>query len=125
MLLKGVGLESLGQAIESNLAFARHLESLVRTSDDFEMMAPVELSIFCFRHLPPQLRTESPKTIDAYNERLLIALQADGSSYLSNATLGGRFALRGCVLNYRTTLRDMEILLGDLRRIAKSCLFVD
>ena len=125
MLLKGVGLESLGQAIESNLACARHLESLVRTSDDFEMMAPVELSIFCFRHLPPQLRTESPKTIDAYNERLLIALQADGSSYLSNATLGGRFALRGCVLNYRTTLRDMEILLGDLRRIAKSCLFVD
>jgi hypothetical protein len=33
---------------------------------------------------------------------------------------GGRFALRGCVLNYRTTLRDMEILLDDLRRVAKS-----
>jgi aromatic-L-amino-acid/L-tryptophan decarboxylase len=124
MLLKGVGLQSLGEAIESNLACARHLESLVRRSDDFEMAAPVELSIFCFRHLPPQLRTKS-KTIDAYNERLLIALQADGSSYLSNATLGGRFALRGCVLNYRTTLRDMEILLEDLRRVAKSCLFVD
>jgi len=28
--------------------------------------------------------------------------------------------LRGCVLNYRTTLRDMEILLDDLRRAAKS-----
>jgi aromatic-L-amino-acid/L-tryptophan decarboxylase len=125
MLLKGVGLESLGEAIESNLACARHLESLVRTSDDFEMAAPVELSIFCFRHLPPQLRTELPKTIDAYNERLLIALQEDGSSYLSNTTLGGRFALRGCVLNYRTTLRDMEILLEDLRRVAKSCLFLD
>jgi aromatic-L-amino-acid/L-tryptophan decarboxylase len=124
MLLKGVGLQSLGEAIESNLACARHLESLVRRSDDFEMAAPVELSIFCFRHLPPQLRTKS-KTIDAYNERLLIALQADGSSYLSNATLGGRFALRGCVLNYRTTLHDMEILLEDLRRVAKSCLFVD
>jgi aromatic-L-amino-acid/L-tryptophan decarboxylase len=125
MLLKGVGLQSLGEAIESNLACARHLESLVRRSDDFEMAAPVELSIFCFRHLPPQLRTELPKTIDAYNERLLIALQEDGSSYLSNTTLGGRFALRGCVLNYRTTLRDMEILLEDLRRVAKSCLFLD
>jgi aromatic-L-amino-acid/L-tryptophan decarboxylase len=34
--------------------------------------------------------------------------------------LGGRFALRGCVLNYRTTLRDMEILLDDLRRVTKS-----
>ena len=120
MLLKGVGLDSLGEAIESNLVCARHLESMVRASDDFEMAAPVELSIFCFRHVPVQLRNESSQTIDAFNERLLVALQRDGSSYLSNATLGGRFALRGCVLNYRTTLRDMEILLDDLRRVAKS-----
>ena len=120
MLLKGVGLDSLSEAIESNLACARYFESLVRASDDFEMGAPVELSIFCFRHLPAELRRESPKAIDAFNERLLIALQRDGSSYLSNATLGGRFALRGCVLNYRTTLRDMEILLDDLRRVARS-----
>src|SRR5213593_1890387 len=119
MLLKGVGLDYLGEAIESNLACARHFESMVRASDDFEMLAPVDLSIFCFRHMPVQLRNESPKTIDAFNERLLVALQRDGSSYLSNATLGGRFALRGCVLNYRTTLRDMEILLDDLRRVAR------
>src|SRR5438132_9794958 len=120
MLLKGVGLDLLGDAIESNLACARYFESMVRASDDFEMVAPVELSIFCFRHVPVQLRNESPQAIDAFNERLLIALQRDGRSYLSNATLGGRFALRGCVLNYRTTLRDMEILLDDLRRVARS-----
>jgi aromatic-L-amino-acid/L-tryptophan decarboxylase len=120
MLLKGVGLDSLGEAIESNLACARYLESMVRASDDFEMVAPVELSIFCLRHLPVHFRSESSQAIDAFNERLLVALQRDGSSYLSNATLGGRFALRGCVLNYRTTFRDMEILLDDLRRVAKS-----
>ena len=118
MLLKGVGLKSLGEAIENNLACARHLESLVRTSDDFEMLAPVALSIFCFRHLPPQMRSKSPEAINAFNERLLIALQRDGSSYLSNTALGGRFALRGCVLNYRTTMQDMETLLHDLRRLA-------
>src|SRR5437016_4973138 len=122
MLLKGVGLDALAEAIESNLACARYLESMVQASDDFEMVAPVELSIFCFRHVPVQLRNQSPKAIDVFNERLLVALQRDGSSYLSNATLGGRFALRGCVLNYRTTLRDMEILLDDLRRVAKSLL---
>ena len=120
MLLRGVGLDRISEAIESNLACARHLESIVRASDDFEMAAPVELSIFCFRHVPMQLRSESPKAVDAFNERLLVALQRDGSSYLSNATLADRFALRGCVLNYRTTLRDMEILLDDLRRVGKS-----
>ena len=122
MLLKGVGLTQLSEAIENNLACARHLESMVQASKDFEMVATVELSIFCFRHVPVQLRNQPAEAIDAFNERLLVALQRDGSSYLSNAALGGRFALRGCVLNYRTTLRDMAILLDDLRRVAKSIL---
>src|SRR5438045_5506887 len=120
MVLRAVGTRELARAIDKDLQCARHLERLVRQSDDFEMVAPVELSIFCFRHLPAELRTGSPQAIDAFNERLLIALQRDGSSYLSNATLAGRFALRGCVLNYRTRFRDMDILLDDLRRVARS-----
>ena len=93
------------------------------------MLAPVELSIFCFRYVPPklkralldgdkaeQLRIE--EQLDTLNERLLTDLQRDGSSYLSNARIDGRFSLRGCVMNYRTTERDMEILLSDLRRVA-------
>ena len=122
MLLKGVGLQELGQAIESNLACARHFESLVKASDDFEMMAPVELSIFCFRHLPAQLRHAATEAIDAFNEKLMVALQRDGSSYLSNAMIDGRFALRGCVLNHRTTMADMETLVDDLRRVAATLL---
>jgi glutamate/tyrosine decarboxylase-like PLP-dependent enzyme len=120
MLLKAVGLESLGDAIERNIVCARYFDSLVRTSRDFELMAPTELSIFCFRHLPERLRNSPPAIVDAFNERLLIALQNDGSSYLSNTSLNGRFALRGCVLNYRTAPHDMEILLDDLRRVARA-----
>ena len=128
MMLRGVGVRALGEAIEKDLACARHLESLVRASNDFEMLAPVELSIFCFRHVPARFkralaganeRERIGEQLDAFNERLLVELQRDGSSYLSNARLGGRFSLRGCVMNYRTTLRDMEILLDDLRRVAQ------
>src|SRR5438046_2485535 len=115
MLLKGVGLDYLGEAIESNLACARHLESMVQASDDFEMVAPVELSIFCFRHVSAQLRNGSPAAIDAFNERLLIAFQRDGSSYLSNATLGGRFGLGGCVVDYGPRFRGLSILADELR----------
>ena len=125
MTLKAVGVRAFADAIEKDLACARHLESLVRASDDFEMLAPVELSIFCFRHLPAHLRGTPDPEIDAWNERLLVELQRDGSSYLSNARIGGRFALRGCVLNYRTTLEDMEILLNDLRRVARNLIPAD
>src|SRR5437764_7028127 len=112
MLLKGVGLKALSEAIEKDLACARHFEKLVQNSEDFEMLAPVELSIFCFRHLPARLKrvlaTASPserkkidEQLDAHNERSLLALQRDGSSYLSNARLRGRFSLRVCVMNCR------------------------
>ena len=131
MTLKGIGLRALRQAIEKDLACARHFERLVQTSEDFEMLAPVELSIFCFRYVPSKSqqalvdadeaeRSGIEKQLDALNERLLTELQRDGSSYLSNARVNGHFSLRGCVMNYRTTLRDMEILFNDLLRVAAS-----
>jgi glutamate/tyrosine decarboxylase-like PLP-dependent enzyme len=118
MTLKAVGVRAFGEAIEKDLACARHLESQVRASDDFEMLAAVELSIFCFRHLPSELRGAPDERLDAWNERLLVALQRDGSSYVSNARIGGKFCLRGCVMNHRTTVQDIDILLADLRRVA-------
>jgi glutamate/tyrosine decarboxylase-like PLP-dependent enzyme len=111
MLIKFAGTERLGRAIEDNIACARYFEELVKASDDFEMLAPVELSIFCFRHVPKGFSGN----LDAYNERLLVAVQRAGSTYLSNARVRGKFALRGCVLNYRTTKKDMERVLEDVR----------
>ena len=72
MTLQAVGVRSLGEAIEKDLACARHLESLVRASDDFEMLAPVELSIFCFRHLPAGYDTlRTSKSMPGTNDSLL------------------------------------------------------
>src|SRR6266545_3672833 len=116
MTLAHVGTTALGEAIESNLDCARHVAALIEASPEFELLAPVELSIFCFRYRPPG-SADGPG-LDRLNEQIMLALQQDGSSYLSNATIHGRFALRGCVLNYRTTRRDMEILLDDIRRAA-------
>ncbi|HYP30036.1 MAG TPA: aminotransferase class I/II-fold pyridoxal phosphate-dependent enzyme [Blastocatellia bacterium] len=130
MMLKNVGARHLGQAIEQNINCAKHLASLVDKSDDFEMLAPVELSIFCFRYVPPSVRKgleradsngveEINRQLDTLNKGIMVELQRDGSSYLSNALINGRFALRGCVINYRTTLQDIEVLLEDIRRVVK------
>jgi len=113
LLIKYVGAAALAEAVESNIACAKHLEKLVEASDDFEMLAPVGLSIFCFRYRPRGFTGD----LDALNEETLVRLQRDGSSYVSNARIRGQFALRGCVLNYRTTLDDMRTLLDDVRRV--------
>jgi len=114
MLIKFAGTERLGQAIEENIACAKYFEELVKESDDFQMLAPVELSIFCFRHVPKGFTGD----LDEYNERLLVKVQRAGSTYLSNARVRGSFALRGCVLNYRTTKADMVRVLEDVRTAA-------
>jgi len=121
MMLRAVGVSALRAAVEKDLACAATLAAKIDASDDFARLAPVELSIVCFRHVPVALRAQGEETerqLDAWNERLLVALQRDGSSYISNAAVGGRFALRACIMNHRTTLADMDVLLADLRRVA-------
>jgi aromatic-L-amino-acid/L-tryptophan decarboxylase len=125
MTLAYVGSHGIGEAIESNLDCARYLAQLIDSSADFELLAPVELSIVCFRYLPPSAghgdrSTDEEHELDQLNERIMVAVQRAGSSYPSNATVNGRFAMRCCVLNYRTTRRDMEILLRDVRAAAEA-----
>jgi len=50
MSLKACGVRALGAAIERNVALARHLGDAIDRSEDFERLAPVPLSIVCFRH---------------------------------------------------------------------------
>ena len=43
----------------------------------------------------------------------MVEVQRDGDSYLSNAIIDGRFALRACIVNFRTTAADVDRLLDD------------
>jgi glutamate/tyrosine decarboxylase-like PLP-dependent enzyme len=107
-VLKLHGSRALQAAIDGNIAAAQHLAQLLDASDDFERVAPVPLSIVCFRY---------NKKDDEFNKRLMVEVQRDGDSYLSNAIINGRFALRACIVNFRTQPADMERLLAAIRRV--------
>jgi aromatic-L-amino-acid/L-tryptophan decarboxylase len=114
LLIKYVGADRLSDAVEQNLDCARYFGELVKEAPDCELLTAVGLSIFCFRYTPPGFQGD----LNALNEQILVKLQRAGGSYVSNAMVNGKFALRGCVLNYRTTRGDMERLLEDVRRAA-------
>jgi aromatic-L-amino-acid/L-tryptophan decarboxylase len=109
------GGQRLAAAIGEDIRLAAHLAELVDVSDDFELLAGPGLSICCFRHMPTH--ADDP-ALDAHNERILQALQRDGRVYLSNATVDGRFALRACITNFRTTRADVERVLTVVRELA-------
>jgi glutamate/tyrosine decarboxylase-like PLP-dependent enzyme len=109
------GARRLAAAIGEDVRLAAHLAERVAEAEDFELLSGPGLSICCFRHVPAQL--DEP-ALDAHNERILQALQRDGRVYLSNATIDGRFALRACITNFRTTRADVERVLTVVREFA-------
>jgi aromatic-L-amino-acid decarboxylase len=115
--LKCHGAEAFVRTIERNVTLARELAGIIDGSDDFERLAPVPLGIVCFRHVPAGLEGDGARLND-FNRRLMVEVQRDGSSYVSNAMVGDSFALRACIVNHRTTVRDVGMLLEDIRGAA-------
>jgi glutamate/tyrosine decarboxylase-like PLP-dependent enzyme len=130
MAFKCYGARQLAACIEKNLRMAQALGSLVKANEYLEILAPVELSIVCFRYVPipirkayfrasPAQRQKLDMRLNRLNEAIMTQLRRGGRAYLSNAFLKGRFALRGCVLSYRTEEHDLKILIDEVVRIGR------
>jgi glutamate/tyrosine decarboxylase-like PLP-dependent enzyme len=115
MILQSAGQQGLSQRIRRHNALAQHLASLVDTAPDFERLAPVPLSIVCFRYAPAGLKGDEAE-IEQLNRTLLPLLQAGGEAFLSSTVLHGQFALRACIVHDATTQEDLALLLESVRR---------
>jgi aromatic-L-amino-acid/L-tryptophan decarboxylase len=111
------GSRRIAEAITEDNSLAAYWGELVSAADDFELLAPVELSICCFRYV---VQGASESELDRLNEKLMAAVQQGGRAYLSNATVNGKFALRACITNFRTTKADIEETLAVVREAAKN-----
>ena len=90
-------------------------EIMQRFEPVLERLAPVELSVVCFRFVPDHIQDDE-QALDALNRRIVDDVQAGGEVFLTGTTLRGRYALRACVLHYDTREDDLETLLTVVRR---------
>jgi hypothetical protein len=102
MTLQHLGRDGVRGLVGRHIALAQHLAGLVDAAPDLERLAPVELSIVCFRYAPTHLRGNE-QGLNALNKRVMEAVQASGAAFLTQTTLRGRFVLRACILHYATT----------------------
>jgi glutamate/tyrosine decarboxylase-like PLP-dependent enzyme len=117
LTLQYYGTRRIAEAIAEDISLAAYLGELVSNADDFELLAPVELSICCFRYVP---RTGmSDAELNQLNERIMALVQKGGRAYVSNATVNGRFALRACITNFRTTKADIDATVEAIRDAAR------
>jgi aromatic-L-amino-acid decarboxylase len=122
MAMQQFGLDGCKAAIEDNLTLARYLADHVRSAPDLALMAPPSLSVVCFRFLSPSQRDE--EAVAALNRTLLERLQLGGEAFLTSTELRGRFVLRACIVNYRSTRADIDRMLDAVRRIGRELLEV-
>ena len=80
-----------------------------------------QIAFYVASELKPQIGSPAvKKRIDEINQPLLTRVEKSGEAFLPNAVVNGKFALRACILNFRTSLVDIEALPPLLSRLGEN-----
>jgi aromatic-L-amino-acid/L-tryptophan decarboxylase len=106
------GLGAFRESIRTDLALARRLSEAIDAQPELERLAPVPLSAVCFRYRGDGARPDAE--LDRLNQELLLRVVRRGRVFLSNATVHGRFALRACLVNHRSSEADVDTVVAEV-----------
>ena len=106
--------------IADDIALAKELYNIASTYPELEVFTN-GLSIATFRYRPKDLNSssETEQYLNQLNEEVLKRLQNSGEAYLSNAVVRGSFVLRACIVNFRTTMKEIRALPELVVRISR------
>jgi aromatic-L-amino-acid decarboxylase len=93
------GRQGIIAMLRESLRLAQLLRRLIERDGDFELAAPVHLSLVCFRY----------RSDDHVNETLLEKVNATGKAFLSHTVLNGHFVLRFAIGNFQTNEEDVRL----------------
>ncbi len=102
--LKTYGTERLGAIITRTCALAGYLEARILAEPRLELLAPVQLSIVCFRY-----RAADTNKV---NGDIVIDLHELGIAAPSTTILDGQLAIRAAIVNHRIDTCDIDALIS-------------
>jgi glutamate/tyrosine decarboxylase-like PLP-dependent enzyme len=119
--LKQVGRKGHIKMIEDDIKLSNHLFGIIESNPELQAVSQ-HLSITTFRYVPLNLNLQNEGVehyLNELNQKLLDRLNDSGEAYISNAMIDGKFVLRACIVNFRTTQSDIESLPEIVTRIGK------
>lgn len=114
--LQAEGVNAFSEAIQQNLSLASYLTEKAVSSEEIELLAPTVLHIVNLRFVPPN---SAPAEIDACNQRIVRQLQTEGTAVPSSTMINGRFSIRICFSNHRTTRDHVDQVFNQILRIGR------
>jgi aromatic-L-amino-acid/L-tryptophan decarboxylase len=116
-ILREIGAAGMRARVSRHLDHARHVADRARSEAELELLIEPELSICCFRYRPAGWSDAT--AIDDLNERLLAQVRARGRAVTSSTRVNGRFAIRPCYINPRSTLADADALVDEVLTVGR------
>ncbi len=106
------GAAAYRQMIAEDIALARRLHELAAEHPELEALTH-NLSITTLRYVPLELRAsvgsdQTEAYLNRLNQLLLTYFENSGEAFCSNALIEGKSALRFCIVNFRTSIGDIE-----------------
>ena len=121
--LKVLGRDWFRRLVERCFRLAELAQALLERAGCFEILHPPQLSVLCFRYVPPgwsATATEREFMLDQLNRKLCAALCQTGQAFLSTTRFQSRLALRICFVNWRTTAGDVRQVVALLTSLGRS-----
>ncbi len=114
---KVFGAQAFREAIEHGVDLAEYAEKFLRSLPSWQVCSSAQLGVITFRFKPAELNENEA---NAVNASLIPKIIDDGFAMLSTTILNGKILLRMCIINPRTTERDIADTILRLERMAKS-----
>jgi aromatic-L-amino-acid decarboxylase len=115
LAIKLCGLAAFRAALDEKLDLALEAADAVRVIPGMTVVAEPELSLFAFRLAPPGVALEEA---NRQNRELMARVNDRQRVLLTGTLLGDVFALRMCILSFRTHRDRIGMALDDLRAAA-------
>jgi len=116
-VIRTYGVEGLRDKVRNHIAIAAKLSEMISKEDDFEILAPVIISVVCFRYNPGGYTEDQ---INIFNEKLNHQLNDSGKIYLSHTVLNGRYTLRMVTAQTNVTLGHVKKAWHLIKETARS-----
>jgi aromatic-L-amino-acid decarboxylase len=109
--MHGIGV--FRDQLEEKLALARYATEELRRIPGIEILAEPELSLLAFRLVPPGV--SDPEELNRINRDFQDRINARQRVFLTGTMLGKVYALRICILAFRTHKEHVEQAMEDVR----------
>ncbi|MEO1807061.1 MAG: pyridoxal-dependent decarboxylase, partial [Bacteroidota bacterium] len=118
-VLRMYGVEGIQQTLRNHIQWTKEIVAQIEVEADFELLAPVNLNLICFRYKPANVHYL--ESLNRLNEKILHQINQEGTVYITHTKLEGIYALRMVLGNTYLTRAFAQEAWEKIRDTARTC----